>query len=66
MKFQDPGAAIALRHLDLVATVAAVVAAATFVGAASSLLAIERAETSSQGLVIPSEAVLWQGLGQKN
>ncbi|MEA5450864.1 hypothetical protein VB780_19950 [Leptolyngbya sp. CCNP1308] len=66
MRFQDPGVAIALHRLEVVATTAAVFAAATFVGAASTLVAIERAETSAQAPVIPSEAMLWQGLGQKD
>lgn len=65
MRFQDPQAAIALHRLEMLATVAAVLAAATFVGTATTLVAIEQAETSGQGAVIPSEAVLWQGLGQK-
>ncbi len=65
MKFQSPGAAIALHRLELLATVAVVFAAATFVGAASTLVAIDRAETSSQYGVVPSEAVLWQSLGHK-
>ncbi|MBW4484524.1 MAG: hypothetical protein KME14_18485 [Tildeniella torsiva UHER 1998/13D] len=66
MRFQAPGVAIALHRLEVVATVAAVFAAATFVGAASTLVAIEQAETSGQGLVMSSEAALWQGLGQKD
>lgn len=66
MKFQDPSAAIALHRLEVVATVAAVLAAATFVGAASTLVAIEQAAVSPQRSVMPSEAVLWQGLGQKD
>ncbi|MBD1874809.1 hypothetical protein H6F75_15080 [Nodosilinea sp. FACHB-131] len=66
MRFQDPQVAIALHRLEMLATVAAVLAAATFVGTATTLVAIEQAETSAQGLVIPSEAVLWQGLGQKD
>ncbi len=66
MKIQDPSVAIALHRLEVVATVAAVLAAATFVGTASTLVAIEQAETSGQGSVMPSEAVLWQGLGQKD
>lgn len=65
MRFQDPQAAIALHRLEMLATVAAVLAAATFVGTATTLVAIEQAETSGPGTVIPSEAVLWQGLGQK-
>ncbi|MBD1915301.1 MULTISPECIES: hypothetical protein [Cyanophyceae] len=65
MRFQDPQVAIALHRLEMVATVAAVFAAATFVGTATTLVAIEQAETSGQSLVMPSEAALWQGLGQK-
>ncbi|MBE9156263.1 hypothetical protein IQ265_05380 [Nodosilinea sp. LEGE 06152] len=65
MKLQSPGAAIALHRLELLATVAAVFAAAIFVGAATTLVAIGQAETSSQGTVMPSEAVLWQSLGHK-
>ena len=66
MKFQDPSVAIALHRLEVLATVAAVFAASIFVGTASTLVAIEQAETSSQGSLMPSEAVLWQGLGQKD
>ncbi|MGG6238679.1 hypothetical protein ACQ4N7_08560 [Nodosilinea sp. AN01ver1] len=66
MKFQSPDAAIALHRLELLATVAAVFAAATFVGTATTLVAIERAATSVQNGVIPSEAVLWQSLGDKD
>lgn len=66
MKFQDPQVAIALHRLEMLATVAAVVAASVFVGTATTLVAIEQAETSGQGSVIPSEAVLWRGLGQKD
>ncbi len=66
MRFQDPQVAIALHRLEMIATVAAVFAAATFVGTATTLVAIEQAETSGQRLVMPSEAVLWQGLGQKD
>jgi hypothetical protein len=66
MRFQDPATAIALHRLEMLATVAAVFAAATFVGTATTLIAIEQAETSGQGLVMPSEAALWQGLGQKD
>ncbi|PSN79067.1 hypothetical protein C8B47_13640 [filamentous cyanobacterium CCP4] len=65
MKFQSPEAAIALHRLELLATVAAVFAAAIFVGTASTLVAIERAETAQTG-VLPSEAVLWQSLGDKD
>jgi hypothetical protein len=65
MKPQDPRVAIALHRLDLLATVAAVLAAATFVGSVSTLIAIEQAATSSQAPVVPSEAVLWQGLGHQ-
>jgi hypothetical protein len=61
MKFQDPSAAIALHRLEMLATVAAVVAAATFVSAATTLIAIEQADTAPPAL--PSEAALWQGLG---
>ncbi|PZV00135.1 MAG: hypothetical protein DCF32_18075 [Leptolyngbya sp.] len=64
MRFQDPQVAIALHRLEIVATVAAVLTASVFVGTATTLVAIEQAETSGQGPVIPSEAVLWQGLGQ--
>ncbi len=66
MKFQDPSAAIALHRLELLATVAAVVAAATFVSATTTLIAIEQAETAPQGPVMPSEASLWQGLGHRD
>lgn len=66
MKFQSPGAAIALHRLEQLATVAAVLTTATFVGAATTLIAIDRAETSAQTGVIPSEAVLWQSLGHKD
>lgn len=63
MNFQDPGVAIALHRLEVLATVAAVAAAATFVATATTLVALDRAATSGQTPVIPSEAVLWQGLG---
>jgi hypothetical protein len=43
MKFQDPSTAIALHRLEVLATVAAVLAAATFVGSATTLIAIEQA-----------------------
>lgn len=66
MRFQDPQVAIALHRLEVVATVAAVLAASVFVGTATTLVAIEQAETSGQSLVIPNEATLWQGLGQKD
>ncbi|PSR13636.1 hypothetical protein C8255_25105 [filamentous cyanobacterium CCP3] len=66
MRFQDPQVAIALHRLELLATAAAVFAAATFVGTATTLVAIEQAETSAQNGVIPSEAVLWQSLGDKD
>ncbi|WP_017297246.1 hypothetical protein [Nodosilinea nodulosa] len=66
MKPQDPTVATVLHRLELLSTVAAVFAAATFVGAATTLVAIEQAQTSPQSSVIPSEAALWQGLGQKD
>ncbi len=66
MKFQDPSTAIALHRLEVLATVAAVVAAATFVGSATTLIAIEQADTAPQGPVMPSEASLWQGLGYRD
>lgn len=65
MRFQDPEVAIALHRLEMLATVAAVLAASIFVGTATTLVAIEQAEPSAQDLVMPSEATLWQGLGQK-
>lgn len=65
MKLQSPGAAIALHRLEKLATVAAVFAASTFVGAASALVAIEQAETAAQNGAMPNEAVLWQSLGHK-
>lgn len=66
MKFQDPSAAIALHRLELLATVAAVLAAATFVGSATTLIAIEQADTAPQGPVMPSQASLWQELGHRD
>ena len=66
MKFQDPSAAIALYRLEVLATVAAVLAAATFVGSATTLIAIEQADHAPQGPVMPSQASLWQGLGHRD
>lgn len=63
MKFQDPGVAIALHRLEMLATVAAVTAAATFVGSLTTLVALDQAATSGQAPVMPSEALLWQELG---